>query len=258
MSKESLARYHKALVQDSSGKFTKEQKVGIIAQSLTETGRGTSILSDKNNFGGMMWRKEFEGIPGCQRFEYTSPSDNITTDYVACRAPEDYVNVYYAFIERPFYVGWKSTKTSYAFIKHLKDGGYAADPNYVKKVSSLFPEAENIYNIYKEVIKDETFSLISDSQGLKIECSDPQYNRSVDHTIKSLQEVFDEFAETHPTSKFELSFSQEEKMVSLSDIYEAFRRIPSDFLKPLDVEISTEGATEIKMIFSLKEGYKYE
>jgi len=255
MSKESLAQYHEALVKDSRELFTKEQKIGIIAQSLLETGFGTSSLSDKNNFGGMMWRDVFEDISGCYPYKYTSPSDNITTDYVACGSPQDYINVYYAFIERSRYAGWKSTQSAKQFIQWLKDRGYATDPQYVAKVSSLFTQAEGIFYKYVGEKNQGSFTLRG---GTQLEISNSESAWKAERTIQGLSAVLSQL-ESHflPSSPVKISFSEENESVTYSDVFNVFQKVDAPFLAPQALKIKEEGA-EITMVFNLREGYKYE
>jgi hypothetical protein len=131
-------------------------KAITLAQWMLESGRGSSFLAERvNNFGGMMWRKEMANWGGVGFIEYTSPSDNIKTDYITCSSLDVWIECYWLFIDRSPYKGWRGHAGSEtAYIKFLKKCGYAADPDYVSKVLALLPEAEEL--LYS--LKDDTHS----------------------------------------------------------------------------------------------------
>lgn len=124
------------------------QKIGIVAQSMLETGKGTSELSKAyNNFGGLMWRRVFDGNTQFYPVEYTSSSDGIKTEYLACRIPEAFYEAYIKFINRDIYKGWSRETSAKGYISFIHSCGYAADPEYVAKVSALFQEAAGYLGI---------------------------------------------------------------------------------------------------------------
>lgn len=130
-----------------------------VAQWLHETGRGKSFLAEKhNNFGGMMWRSEmveWRPFVNISYIEYTSPSDNITTNYVSCATLIDWIKCYWRFINRTPYVGWReNAATGEKFLRFIFSKHYAMDPKYVDKVLSFLPEAHTLLSN----IKDDTHS----------------------------------------------------------------------------------------------------
>ena len=137
--------FWKSLIR--SKMFTKkEHHIAVIAQSILESNNGGSYLAEKHsNFCGVMWKKEFEGHWQLAKTHYTSPSDNISTDYLSCDKPESFLLGYEILIGRSIYDGWENTNSSLEYIAHLKACGYAADAKYVEKVSDIFPRAEEIY-----------------------------------------------------------------------------------------------------------------
>ena len=135
-------------------------KAVTLAQWMLESGRGDSWLATyHSNFGGMMWRDEMRGWPIEMKIgfiEYTSPSDNIKTNYVSCGSLATWIRCYWKFIDRAPYKGWREYAKHSAenYIGYLKQCGYAADPDYVDKVLALLPEASEL--LYS--IKDDTHS----------------------------------------------------------------------------------------------------
>jgi len=139
----------------SSTLFSPGQKVAICAQALLESSKGTSKLAvEANNFCGMMYRSEFDSHSEFSKIEYTSPSDNIKTDYLKCATPQDFLKAYFIFIQRARYKGWNEKKESFDYILHLSECGYATDLLYVDKVASLFDEASKIMGLEKNVNDD--------------------------------------------------------------------------------------------------------
>lgn len=147
--KKGIEKFYEVL--KASKEFTNGQKIAICAQTIVESSRGTSELALKaNNFCGVMFKKEFEGVQGLSKYPYTSPSDNISTDYLKCDTPERFLTGYLVLINRSVYAGWKTKTSALDYITHLKACGYAADPKYVAKTSAVFEEAQKILGIKEE------------------------------------------------------------------------------------------------------------
>lgn len=135
-----------------------------VAQWLHETGRGTSFLAkEHNNFGGMMWRSEmveWRPFVNISYIEYTSPSDNITTNYVSCGTLIDWIKCYWRFINRTPYVGWReNAATGEKFLRFIFSKHYAMDPKYVDKVLSFLPEANKLLSNAKDDTHSEGESM---------------------------------------------------------------------------------------------------
>lgn len=127
-------------IRDSS--MHDSQKVGAMAQAIIESARGTSALAQEhNNFFGMKWRKELEGLATPVQYQ---AHDGVDT-YCKFQSPAKCVEGYQAFIKRSPYAGWQGHLSSpLTYVSFLKACGYAEDPKYVEKLSKLFPEAETL------------------------------------------------------------------------------------------------------------------
>jgi len=151
--KEGIEYFWKALKEHKM--LSNGQKIAICAQSVLESAKGTSWLAvNANNFCGMMWRTVFEGYTGLSFVEYTSPSDNIKTNYLKCATSKHFLTAYLLFISRDIYKGWEEKKDALSYITHLKSCGYATDVNYITKVSSFFEEASVILGIEDDKKED--------------------------------------------------------------------------------------------------------
>ena len=130
-----------------------------VAQWILETGWGNSSLAqDHNNFGGMMWRTELAEIEGNYGVIYTSPSDNITTNYLHTSSIQNWFKSYWRFIDRWPYVGWRdNARTGEEYIRFIKSKGYAGDPKYVDKVLSKLPAALKLLADVGWVMHDTPF-----------------------------------------------------------------------------------------------------
>lgn len=117
-------------------------RTALMAQCILESNRGTSRLAvDHNNYAGIKWRKEMEGL--ATKVSYGA-HDGID-DYCAFVSPSAFVRGYWAFIGRSVYDGWLNHADDPAgYIAFLKSRGYAGDENYVAKVVGLFPEADRL------------------------------------------------------------------------------------------------------------------
>lgn len=110
------------------------KKLGVDPQVLLgqwglETGWGKSIIPGTNNPGNI---KDFSG-------KGIAATDNMTGSrdkYRSFATPEEFGSAYASLISRkyPKAVGAGSDATAYA--SALKNGGYAEDPGYVKKIAS--------------------------------------------------------------------------------------------------------------------------
>ena len=176
-------------------------KIGIIAQSLHESGRGSSELALKaNNFNGMHFRNVHEQIDGVTTYRYKGEND-----WICANTAQVYLDCYLAFIDRDRYQGWRATDTPYNFIKYLFDRGYATDPEYMSKVNKFFQEAENIlffdtspeehgwYRIAK-CTQDNDYYLVcmAGEEGIS--------KVALDRTVADLSAVLAEMLKKHPNA----------------------------------------------------------
>ncbi|MGK7940359.1 MAG: peptidoglycan DD-metalloendopeptidase family protein [Crocosphaera sp.] len=177
-------------------------KIGILAQSLHESGRGSSELALKvNNFNGMHFRNVHEDIDGVTTYSYKGEND-----WICANTPQTYLDCYLAFINRDRYQGWRQTDTPYNFIKHLFDRGYATDPEYMSKVNKFFKEAEDIlffdtppeehgwYRIAK-CTQDNDYYLVCMAGGEAIS------KVALDRTVADLSEVLGNMLNKHPNAR---------------------------------------------------------
>ena len=182
-------------------------KIGIVAQSIHESGRGTSDLAlNKNNFNGMQFRDVHREIDGASAYPYRSTSDGILTDYVAADTPQIYLECYLAFINRNRYLGWENTDTPYNFVKYLYDRGYATDPDYMSKVDKFIKEAKDIlffdtseeehgwYRIAKST-QDNEYYLVCMAGGEAIS------KVPLERTVADLSEVLADMLQKHPNAR---------------------------------------------------------
>lgn len=95
----------------------------IASQWALESGWGKSKLAmSHNNFGGMKYRKELSHL--CDPVVYTDWEGQEAL-YCALADPEDYYEVYFAFIGRQRYKGVEEHLGSpRAFLEHLYNCGY--------------------------------------------------------------------------------------------------------------------------------------
>ncbi|MDF1813149.1 MAG: glucosaminidase domain-containing protein [Verrucomicrobiales bacterium] len=88
------------------GKAAKKDLFRVVsAQWIYESGWGTSKLSYKyKNFAGIKFRKELDHLPGCKSVEYTD-WEGTTHQAYSCSTYNDFVKLYWAFLERTPYIG---------------------------------------------------------------------------------------------------------------------------------------------------------
>lgn len=120
----------------------------MIAQWILESERGNSKLArEQNNFAGMKWRTELEGI-GEQRW-IKVPSEPAPVPFAWFREPELFVRGFFKFLDRSPYEGWRETKSPSEYIEHI-GSIWATDPRYIEKVKSLFGEARQLIERFKK------------------------------------------------------------------------------------------------------------
>lgn len=130
-------------------------KVARLAQWILESGRGTSALAiNHNNYGGFKWRTEMKPYGFSVLIKVPSESERV--EFTHFNSLADFVDGAAAFMKRAPYVPtkWQDAKTAKDYIQRIGPV-YAADPKYVTKVISLFPEAEKLLARYKDYGQDE-------------------------------------------------------------------------------------------------------
>ena len=112
-----------------------------LAQWMLESGRAGSKLAKLHlNFGGLKWRPEMAPFATKISFEAHDGVDN----YCKFATIENFVNGYWAFLNRSPYSGWEENAGSgESFIRFIGPT-YTPSPGYADKVLALVPEATSL------------------------------------------------------------------------------------------------------------------
>lgn len=111
----------------------------MVAQWILESDRGNSKLArEHNNFAGMKFRQELEGIADPRLIQV--PSEPVPVEFAYFKSPQDFVRGFYRFLDRDPYNGWRNQPNPETYIRHVGPT-WATDPSYVSKVINLIPEA---------------------------------------------------------------------------------------------------------------------
>lgn len=116
-----------------------------LAQWLLESGRATSELAIKaNNFAGLKWRiPDMKGF--AEPWKVKAPSEREVVEFCQFTDIDAFIIGYWKFLARSPYKGLEEyTNTPENFLGFLKTKGYSSDPDYVKKVIRLLPEAQKL------------------------------------------------------------------------------------------------------------------
>lgn len=100
----------------------------LLAQWGLETGWGKSVIPGTNNLGNV---KDLSG-------NGVSATDNMTGSvdkYRSYQTPQDFGNDFIGLLQRKYPNAMGTGNDAQAFAQALKSGGYAEDPDYVKKLS---------------------------------------------------------------------------------------------------------------------------
>ncbi len=140
-------------------KVTDSLRIATLAQWVVESGRGSSELAEEHlNFGGLKFRQRMANI--AEPVDYTG-SDGVEDTYCKFSSISDFIQGYWVFINKGPYEGWEEHETDgAAYLRHIRDAGYAEDQDYVFKVVSRFSEARAL------LFKDAE-SANSDKENLK-------------------------------------------------------------------------------------------
>jgi len=110
-----------------------------LAQWMVESGRGTSKLAtDHYNFGGLKWRKEMAAFATRVSYEAHDGKDY----YCKFATIENFINGYWAFLNRAPYSGWEEHIDSGEDFIRFIGPIYTPKPSYPDDVLALAPEAE--------------------------------------------------------------------------------------------------------------------
>jgi len=123
-----------------------------LAQWLLESARGTSLLATTaTNFAGLKWRLEMDvvnsktGKAFATKIDIKVPSEPKKEDFCQFENIDAFIIGYWKFLSRPVYAGLEdNTNTPENFLGFLQGKGYSTDPDYVKKVMNLVPEAQGL------------------------------------------------------------------------------------------------------------------
>ncbi|MEC4820002.1 MAG: N-acetylmuramoyl-L-alanine amidase [Scytonema sp. PMC 1069.18] len=117
-------------------------KVAQLAQAILESGRGQSALAtEHNNFWGLKWRSEMIGTATPTLYQAWDG----TAEYCKFPTVERAIVGYWAFINRPPYVGYKNhALNAKKYLEFIVKAGYCPNDGYLDKVLSLLPEAQKL------------------------------------------------------------------------------------------------------------------
>jgi N-acetylmuramoyl-L-alanine amidase len=112
-----------------------------LAQWMLESGRCTSKLAKEYyNFGGIKWRPEMAAYATKIKYEANDGVDY----YCKFATIENFINGYWAFLNRAPYTGWEEHVSSgEEFIRFISPT-YTPSPKYADRVINLLPEAEQL------------------------------------------------------------------------------------------------------------------
>jgi hypothetical protein len=121
-----------------------ELKEVTLAEWLLESARGTSTLANTaKNFSGLKWRTEMTGF--ATPINILVPSEPVPVNFCQFNGIDEFIAGYWKFLSRePYAALVEHTNTPDNFIGFLQRQGFAADPDYAKKVVNLIPEARNL------------------------------------------------------------------------------------------------------------------
>ncbi len=120
-----------------------------LAQWALESGWAKSDLAkDHLNFGGLKYRARMRN--------HAVPVDHEAGDgidtYCKFESIEQFIGGYWHFIASGPYDGWEEfSEAPIDYISHICEKGYAADPNYVAKVSRIYGELADELDIDEEI-----------------------------------------------------------------------------------------------------------
>jgi flagellar protein FlgJ len=117
----------------------------LIAQAALETGWGKHMVHDvlgqsSNNFFGIKVDREWDGAQAkVPTLEFSNGVAKRQHDaFKVYESIEDSVNDYYAFLQRDRYQAAREATTSPTeYFSELQKAGYATDPMYADKVTSI-------------------------------------------------------------------------------------------------------------------------
>lgn len=151
MSKDAFTAQYQDVANRAGEKLGVDPKV-LLAQWGLETGWGASVIPGTNNLGNI---KDFSG-KGVEAVDNATKSRD---KYRAYGSVDEFADDFVGLIKRryPAAVG---QKTAQGFAEALKKGGYAEDPEYVRKITTL-ADAEYTPSAQVAGVKDQYEDAIS-------------------------------------------------------------------------------------------------
>jgi N-acetylmuramoyl-L-alanine amidase len=133
----SIKKIAKSIFQSTDLK--NERKIVVMAQAILESGHGSSTLAkDHHNYFGIKWRKN--RMTGFAEPVHYCDHANECEDYCKFGSEKACVVGYVQFVKSgPYDLDGISSPEDY--IDALVEGGYAADPAYKSKLTTLLPVA---------------------------------------------------------------------------------------------------------------------
>ena len=127
----------------------------ILSQWALESGFATSKLAKEAlNFGGIKYRAELQSkVPGVSPFQYDEGRGEDDKVYFKSDSIATFIKLYWAFIERRPYVGWRKSADNgpIAFLQHIVSAGYVGGSDahknwYIDSVTKLMAEVGAEFN----------------------------------------------------------------------------------------------------------------
>lgn len=138
----------------------------MVAQWILESDRGNSRLAREfRNFAGMKWRDEILDLAEGRLIDV--PSEPAPVRFAWFETVQDFVDGFYRFLDRSPYAGWRNTHSPAEYIEHIGPT-WAADPEYVRKVRGLIPEATELLRRYRasgDLNRAQWFELYKNTSG---------------------------------------------------------------------------------------------
>ncbi|MBD2424512.1 glucosaminidase domain-containing protein [Phormidium sp. FACHB-1136] len=144
-------------------------RVVQLAQGIVESARGTShLFQEAGNPGGLKWRDNIDDKYTdkiTHKIWLKTPTEPNGEHWCKWKTAEHAAIGYWRFVDRPNspYKGWEGySDNPEGYLQHIWDKGYAADPSYVSKIKSVFPEAKDLLAQYsKEAVLSSPKKIIA-------------------------------------------------------------------------------------------------
>lgn len=145
-----------------SSEMSDAMKIACVAQSIIETGRGTSrVAKELNNMWGIKYRDMLSELAEPCKIEVTS-EDQGWDIFAKFPSLEVAVKGWLKFLAREYYVGWEDHKNnSEEFLRHIGKAWCPA-PEYSEKVVGRIAEARELLSIASIPSEVKTFKIFLD------------------------------------------------------------------------------------------------